>query len=90
MACAGMKREIVMELAAEGGTNMRRQNPRSPMQFMMDYLRRNLLINSSVADLYVSRRKAPRISNGSKDNLKPSRQQSGTFTRVWKALTRKE
>ena len=49
---------------------MRRQNLQSPMQFMMDYLRRNLLLNSSVADLYVSRRKTPRVSSGSKDNFK--------------------
>jgi hypothetical protein len=69
---------------------MRRQNPRSPMQFMMDYLRRNLLLNSSVADLYVRRRKATRVTGGSKDNLKPSREQSGIFTRVWEALTRQK
>jgi hypothetical protein len=69
---------------------MRKQNPQSPMQFMMDYLRRNLLLNASVADLYVSRRKASRVSSGSKDNLKPSRQQSGIFTRIWEALARQK
>ena len=69
-------------------TNMRRQD-RSPMQFLMDYLRRNLLLNSSVADLYVSI-KASRVSSGSKDNSKPSRQQSGIFTRIWEALTRQK
>jgi len=69
---------------------MRRQNPQSPMQFMMNYLRRNLLINSSVADLYVSRRKASQVSSDSKDNSKPSRQQSGIFTRIWEALTRQK
>jgi hypothetical protein len=69
---------------------MRRQNLRSPMHFMMDYLRRNLLINSSVADLYVSRRKASRFSSGSKDNSTPSRQQSGILTRIWEALTRQK
>jgi hypothetical protein len=69
---------------------MRRQNLQSPMQFLMGYLRRNLLLNSSVTDLYVSRRKASRVSSGSKDNLKPSRQQSGIFTRIWEALTRQK
>ena len=51
----------------------------------MNYLRRNLLLNSSVADLYVSRRRA---SRGSKDNSK--RQQSGIFTRIWEAFTRQK
>jgi hypothetical protein len=69
---------------------MRRQDLQSPLQFLMDYLRRNLLINSSVADLYVSRRKASRVSSGSKDNPKPSRPQSGIFTRIWEALTRQK
>jgi hypothetical protein len=69
---------------------MRRQKLQSPMQYMMDYLRRNLLINSSVANLYVSRRKALRVSSGSKDNSKPSRQQSGIFTRIREAFTRRK
>ena len=69
---------------------MRKQNRQSPMQFLMDYLRRNLLLNSSVADLYVNRRKASRVSSGSKDNSKPSRPQSGIFTRIWEALTRQK
>jgi hypothetical protein len=63
---------------------------RSPMQFMMDYLRKNLLLNSSVTDLYVSRRKASRVSSGLKDNSKPSRQQSGICTRIWETLTRQK
>jgi hypothetical protein len=60
------------------------------MQFMMDYLRRNLLINSSVAGLYVKRGKASRVSSGSKDNPKSSRQQPGIFTRIWEALSREK
>jgi hypothetical protein len=69
---------------------MPRQNLQSPLQFMMDYLRRNLLLNSSVADLYVSRRKASRVSTGLKDDSKLSRQPSGIFTRIWEALTRQK
>ena len=74
---------------------MRRQNLQSPMQFLMDYLRSNLLLNSSVTDLYVSRRKASRVSSGSKDcSWLPSRNRATRYAqtpiaRAWRAVRKR-